>query len=335
MKLTIALPLALALTACGGGSSISPNALNATTSGSNVYAVGYSEAPSTGTRIAMYWHAGTSIALTDGTSNSEANAVVVDSAENVYVAGFTKVSGVQVAALWKNGSLTTLSSGTTATGLFLDSSGNVYVSGATSSQAVYWKNGALTTLSGGTFATSISVDSSGNVYVVGQTSSGMATWRNGALSTVSGAAAHDSLANLAIDSSGNVFMSGVSSTNSAVYWKNGVSTALTSGSGLISQGIWVDSSNNLYVVGTTGSSPWAVGYWMNGTFSSLLGAGQYPMADGDAITTDSSGNVYVGGMYTTNPNTYPQIAAYWVNGVKVDLWQSGLEDAEVYSIFVK
>ncbi|HRN78661.1 MAG TPA: hypothetical protein PLU07_09670 [Ferruginibacter sp.] len=135
--------------------------------GSDVYVAGYQQfdVANGGKYIATIWKNGTPTLLGSSTNNSYATGVTVKN-NNVYVAAYENVSGVNVARVWKNNAiLTTLSNGSIdehTSSIFVTNQEDVYVAGYSGNvnsgiQAKYWKNGVSHSNNIGTYAWGIFV----------------------------------------------------------------------------------------------------------------------------------------------------------------------------------
>ena len=238
-----------------------------------------------------------------------AYGVAVDSSGNVYVCGYGLDSNgfiVQSISKWNtSGTLQwqrTLkdaqsSSNGTALGIYVDSSGNVYISGygainSTGTQTIIsiskWNNSGtlqwqrtLTDPSSGPTAegTSITLDSSGNIYVCG----------------------------FGLDSSlYNVLSISKWDNSGTIQWQSSLrdtySTPLTQG-----YGVSLDSSGNVYACGTgknsLGQSVMSISKWDNsGSILLQITITSTPSNSNqaNAITVDTSGNMYVAGYIKNN-----------------------------------
>lgn len=135
--------------------------------GNDVYVAGYQQfnTANGGKYIATLWKNGAATLLGNASNNSYATGVAVKN-NNVYVAAYENVQGVNVARVWKNNTvLTTLSNGSIdeqTSSIFITAQEDVYVaaySGNVNSgiQAKYWKNGVSHTTNNGTYAWGIFV----------------------------------------------------------------------------------------------------------------------------------------------------------------------------------
>jgi hypothetical protein len=234
------------------------------------------------------------------TTADEGNSITTDSSDNVYITGYYATS------------LTAYNADGTAFGTTLSNSGNndVFIIKYNSSGTVQWVARAGST--GSDIGNSITTDSSDNVYITGSYNTGVLTAYN-ATGTAFGTT-------LSSPGGNDVFIIKYNSSGT-VQW---VARAGSTGSD-IGNSISTDSSDNVYITGSyanpltaynatgtafgttlplTGSTDvFIIKYNSSGTVqwvSRIAGAG----ADiGNSITTDSSGNVYVTGSYSSNPLT--------------------------------
>jgi hypothetical protein len=258
-----------------------------------------------------------------GTGADAFKYVDVDSSGNVYVCGFTQVSGtagILVAKYDTSGTIQwqrTLDGAVTedARGIVVASSGNIYIAGFTNSQgagaldviiAKYDNSGTIQWQrilgdSGNDYGLSIAVDSSENVYVSGMTNSqgaggldalitkydtsGTIQWQR-----ILGGSGNDYALNLTVDSSGNVYISGL--TTSAGAGGN---------EGLIAK------------YDTSGTIQW----------QRVLGSVGNERLDGIAV--DSSGNLYVVGG-SDNFGTFAIVIAKYNNSGTIQ-WQRSLDSS--------
>lgn len=135
--------------------------------GSDVYVAGYQQfnTANGGKYVATLWKNGAVTLLGNASNNSYATGVTVKN-NNVYVAAYENVSGVNVARVWKNNAiLTTLSNGSIdehTSSIFVTNQEDVYVAGYSGNinsgiQAKYWKNAVSHTNNSGTYAWGIFV----------------------------------------------------------------------------------------------------------------------------------------------------------------------------------
>lgn len=249
--------------------------------------------------------------------------VAVDSSGNVYVSGFTPISGtagILVAKYDTNGTIQwqrTLESTNTedSRAIAVDSFGNVYIAGFTASQgagsfdafvAKYDTSGTIQwqrTLGGANtdFAVGVAVDTSGNVYATGYTAN-------------QGAGAND-------------FLIVKYNTSGAIQWQR-----VLGGSGNdLAFAITVDSSGNSYVAGRTDSTgagsfdALIAKYDTNGTiqWQRILGGIDNERFNGVAV--DNLGNVYAVGTSAESGTDAIIIAKY--NNSGTIQWQRALNSS--------
>ena len=133
----------------------------------NVYVAGW-ERNAQGHSVAKVWINGVPHALSDGNYDAQALSVFVYGGI-VRVAGWeTNENGEYVATLWVDGVAQRLSSQSSqANSVYVSNTGVVYVAGRNYGSAALWTNGSLTTLLEGTDANSVYVSNTGTVYVGG------------------------------------------------------------------------------------------------------------------------------------------------------------------------
>ena len=250
----------------------------------------------------------------DGASTDNSYSITTDSSGNIYVTGFyTSTGAVSINNLALNSSL--VSSGYT---LPATSGNDMFILKYNSSGTLV----AFTALNGtGSDAGyGITTDSSGNMYVTGQyTSSGTVTVNNMALNSSLVSSGYTLPATTGID----MFILKYNSSGTLIAF-----TALNGTGSDIGYGITTDSSGNMYVTGqytssgtvtinnmalnsslvssgytlpaATSNDIFILKYNSSGTlvaFTALKGTGS---DIGYSITTDSSGNMYVTGQYTSS-----------------------------------
>lgn len=249
-----------------------------------------------------------SIFWTNGSwGNSEFRATAVDSSGNVYAAGYQNSNSQIQYESTSVGNATGTGSGKSAVLVKYDSLG-----------AVKWAR-TVTTGSADSQFIALAIDSSGNVYAAG-TQGGTTTYTYGSGVTV--AAANAGTLNSVIvkyDGSGNALWARANtvSPGSSIYY-----------------GVAVDSSGNAYAVGYqtgTGTYTYGTGVTGTGTFAGgsnvtivkydtsgtaiwgrtlTAGTGQ---AEYNAVTVDSSGNIYAAGLQAGN-GTYSYAAGVNATG---------------------
>ena len=290
-----------------------------------------------------------------GGSGPQVNSIAIDSSGNVYVGGFFTTAG-------------TISASNIA--MWIPSSPGI--------PGTWYALGAG--ISGGSFplVNSIAIDSSGNVYVGGKfttagtiPASNIAVWIPGSPGTgtwsalgtgVSGSGSQ--VNHIAIDSSGNVYVGGkftAPASNIAVWMPSSPGTWYALGTGVTGgtlpevNHIAINSSGNVYVGGTFDTAGGIIvnniAIWTPTTILvpytgnwSTLSSGLYIGISGAfvyAIAIDnSSGNVYVGGSFSTAGGiTVNNIAIWMSSSLGIGAWSalgSGLINGDniVYSIAI-
>ena len=273
---------------------------------------------------------------TTGGSRGEGRSIVTDSSGNVYVTGgFNNSSIIDLGnsvtlpnvgtsqlftyivkydtdgtAQWANAVEAT--SGSDGYGIAVDSNGNVYVTGR------YRQTSGTTSLGNGISLPQTNSDA--DPCTIKYNSSGVAQWANGIGTEGSSGAGPNYGYGIATDSNGDVYVTGsyYHSGPSAISLGNGVTIPANT------------STMDAFIVkyNTTGTAQWA----------NVIDSSQ---TIGRGIATDSSGNVYVTGIYenhgssisfgnsvtlpdvTTTPGRYIFTAKYDTNGVTQ--WANALE----------
>jgi uncharacterized delta-60 repeat protein len=249
-------------------------------------------------------------------------AVAVDSSNNIYVTGYTGVSGgnvydVIVAKYDTNGTVLwqkQLAAGTgsydAGTGIAVDPSGNVYISGNT---------GASNT----------------NMLAVKYNSAGTVLWQR----TLSSGTEDIGLA-MAVDSSGNAYLCGASDTSGSydfqiakydtsgtIQWQRRLFGAGSSQD--IARGIATDSSGNVYICGSGNAAGtydiYVAKYDTSGTIQWQKRLGSASDDNGTGVAVDSSGNVYICG----DNGSVPGILVAKYNSSGVLQWQRTLSSTSV------
>lgn len=159
----------------------------------------------------------------------------------------------------------------------VDSSANVYVTG-------YYDSAPATVYSVGDVVFRTLGGGSGDVFIVKYNTSGTAQWS----AILSSSAAADYGYGIQVDSSGNVYVTGYAGATLTIFNANGSGTF-----GTLSQ----IGSNFAFIVkyNTSGTCQWA---------ARIVGTGGSGNIYGQALTVDTSGNVYLTGYYTGTVNIY-------------------------------
>ena len=325
-------------------------------SADNIYVIGYTNSTGAGLNdvlITKYNSSGTIQwqRTLGGASNDYGISIAIDSADNVYVAGYTNSTGAggDDALIAKYNSTGTLQwqrrLGGTGNdygyGIAIDSADNIYVIGYTfstgaggsdflitkynSSGTIQWQR----VLGGASsdYGRRIAIDSADNVYVAGSTfstgaggqdvliakynSSGTIQWQR-----TLGGAGTDASEEIAIDSSDNIYIVGRTNSTGAGSYDLLIAKYNTSGtiqwqrtlggaSDDYGNSIVIDSADNIYVIGYTNSTGAGLNdfliakYNTSGTiqWQRVLGGVDHDVANSIAI--DSSNNIYTVG-YTSS-----------------------------------
>jgi hypothetical protein len=267
--------------------------------GPGVYVVG-SEVTSNGFIVATLWKNGVAVKLTDSSSNSEADNILVNG-QDIYISGITTSPGNvnPVATYWKNGVATKVVTGLPSifqSAMTLNDT-DVYLAGSTVAsnsyqKANYWKNGVATLLpdnSNGSVADAITINGN-DVYVSGYT-----------------AAPYYYPA--------------------ATYWKNGVPTKLTDSS------LWAEATAitvngpDVYLAGYVKPVYYSVGggignpvatYWKNGIAKKLGDTTTYSEAFSIML---NGADIYIAGITLSKGVSAP---VYWKNGLTTTLSTTNL-----------
>jgi hypothetical protein len=266
-------------------------------------------------------------------SNSEVGYdIATDSSGNVYVTGYYRSSPLTINSFSSNPVTPGGAINVTSYGTLLSTSGtfDVYIVKYTTNGLVQWATSIRG--SGDEIEPFIATDSSGNIYVTGNYSSSSLTINSFSSNPVTPGGAINLTAYGKLSNSGGDDAYIVKYTTSGlVQWATSIG-----GGGEIGYDIATDSSGNVYVTGNYSSSSltinsfssnpvtpgdpinltaygtlsnsgvfnaYIVKYTTNGLVqwaTSIGGAGDN---QGRGITTDSSGNVYVTGNYSSSPLT--------------------------------
>ena len=286
--------------------------------------------------------------------NNQVNALVVDRSGNLYAGGaFTSVGGVPAnyLAKWNGSGWLPLGSGMNnqVNTLVLDSSGNLYAGGVFTSAGglpanyvAKWNGRGWLPLGSGmnNQVNTLVLDSSDNLYAGGVfTSAGglpanyVAKWNGSGWSPL-GDGLYSNAEALAVDSSGNLYAGGFLPLASFYYpgslftshvagWNGSFWYALPDLSHVSS--LAVDGAGNLYaggnifIVKLSGSEWIPLGSGINGALSDWVP----PTVN--TMLADSSGNLYVGGAFTTAGGLPVNSIAVW-NGAQWAAMGSGVNN---------
>ncbi|HRP70342.1 MAG TPA: hypothetical protein PLY93_12480, partial [Turneriella sp.] len=234
--------------------------------------------------------------VTSGSDDSRFQAVAVDSAGNIYAAGYQYGTGSY-----------TYGSGVSVAGTY--NGNNIVLVKYNSAGTAQWAR-SITSGSGESQFNAVAVDSSGNIYAAGyQKGSGSYTYGSGV-----------SVAGSASGTYYNVVLLKYNSSGTAQWARSVTSSSYTSRFNAVA----VDSSGNIYAAGAqpgTGSS-YGSGVFVKGSYGGTnivlvkynsAGTAQWVRSATDgsdssefnAIAVDSSGNIYAAGTQVgTGSNTY-------------------------------
>jgi uncharacterized delta-60 repeat protein len=264
----------------------------------NVIVVGYTGSPGSGTGeifLAKYNNFGVLLwqRTLGGSLEDSGRGLVIDSADNIYLAGYTGSSG--------------------------QGNNDFIIAKYDSSGAIQWQRTLGT--SNQDLAYSIALDSAGSLYVSGYrstptifsiaiiakyNSSGTLQWQKELSGTFS------EFSSVGVDSADGVYALGRSTTGNALIAKYNTSGVLqwqrflTAADTTSFNAIAFDSSNNVYVTGQTISSPNSfeiliAKYNSSGTLQWQRALGRGSVDTGDGIAIDSNNDVYVvGSSFTAN-----------------------------------
>lgn len=319
----IFLSLILLFAGCGSDPELPPI---------KVYVAGYIGGVSADFQPA-YWKDDAITLLPHNNSYGWAYSVFVKD-NDVFVAGTTYNNTTQKysAVYWKNGIANYLGEGY-GESIFVDGN-DIYVAGEVRINntlvAAYWKNGTPTELTNGlvlSIARSIEVKNN-NVYVAGYIledgKSKPMLWTNGT-ATVQGPTDRTGEVNdLHVDGTTKYTCGADASPSTGVYWKNNERFVVNNAYSI--NGI-TSNKNDVYVVGYNSDYNGAI--WKNGIESELIvDGGLYDvfLFEDKPYATGYKPKVFNG--------TYYEIAAYWVDGVEVELDPEPSANSFAESIFV-
>jgi hypothetical protein len=278
--------------------------------------------------IAMYWKNGVAVKLTDGSINTYAASIAVQS-DDIYVAGYEKNAANKcIAKYWKNGvaiALTDSSIYSEANAIVVQDN-DVYVAGKkitdNKSVAVYWKNGiAVELTNGSTHAGANDIVVQGNdIYVAGWEYNTRGTsiakyWKNGIAVELTKKSIHNESLNAIAVQGNDVYVAGVDDTSGtmvydehmyvAKYWKNNVAVVLS--------GNLTGDTANACAIAAKGNDIYVAGhedhcgkYWKNGVAIKIEKCSEI-----FSIAVQGE-DVYMAGCTDSG-------AKYWKNGIAVEL----------------
>jgi hypothetical protein len=289
----------------------------------------------------------TSLGKTKGNStydNSEVNALSLDAAGNLYAGGkFSSIGSVSAGniAKWDGVAWTTpfYVSGT-VNAIALDASGNVFVGGGFSSVGVmgaastkadnvaHWDGSTWRALGVGVaFGVNVLLlDGSGDLYVAGSASA-VTKWDGSAWSNLGSGltfpGSNTYVNALALDASGRLFVGGVFASAGGVAASHIACWSQSQWSSLGAQGFnstvhaFATDGSNLYVGGRFTTFANGIGRriakW-DGSSWSTLGTGLTGIDERSVVSTmvlDGSGNLYVGGNFTSAGGVSASNVAKW------------------------
>ena len=272
---------------------------------SNVYVTGYTNSQGAGNFDALIAKYDTSGTLQwqrslGGTSNEEGKSITVDASGNVYVTGYTQVSGINDVLIVKYDTSGTLQwqrrlGGAGSDGGFaiaVDASGNVYVTGSTNSQGAGSFDALIAKLPGDGSLTG----SYGNLTYAATTLTDSARTLTSATATLTEAATTLTSATTTLTDAATTLTS-TTAIIPVAYW---IAT-LGGAGGDFGRSVAVDTNGNVYITGTTTSQGAGsndgliIKYNAHGViqWQRSLGGADLDVVYGIGI--DASSNVYVAG----------------------------------------
>jgi hypothetical protein len=309
----------------------------------NLYAGGnFTAAGSVAASRIAKWDGTAWSGLGDGLSEA-VYALALDGGGNLYAGGrFTTAGGAGAnnIAKWNGSAWSPLGDGLNQAvyTLAVDGGGNVYAGGsfttaggAAVSNIAKWDGAAWSTLSTGLNGgvNALALDGGGNLYAGGgfttaggTAANGIAKWNGTAWSPL-GAGLNNGVSALAVDASGNLYAGGLFTTaggtaaSNIAKWNGTTWSPLGTGLNSNVSALAVDASGNVYAGGAFSVSQEPSGnrielYFFakwDGTTWGAPGAG--PQGTVNALVLDGSGNVYIGGSFTTVGNATANRIAKW------------------------
>jgi hypothetical protein len=309
----------------------------------NLYAGGnFTAAGSVAASRIAKWDGTAWSGLGDGLSEA-VYALALDGGGNLYAGGrFTTAGGAGAnnIAKWNGSAWSPLGDGLNQAvyTLAVDGGGNVYAGGsfttaggAAVSNIAKWDGAAWSTLSTGLNGgvNALALDGGGNLYAGGgfttaggTAANGIAKWNGTAWSPL-GAGLNNGVSALAVDASGNLYAGGLFTTaggtaaSNIAKWNGTTWSPLGTGLSSNVSALAVDASGNVYAGGAFSVSQEPSGnrielYFFakwDGTTWGAPGAG--PQGTVNALVLDGSGNVYIGGSFTTVGNATANRIAKW------------------------
>ena len=185
-------------------------------------------------------------------------------------------------------------SGDSVYGLTTDSSGNVFVTGAYSATLTL----SNATSVGGAYSSTLANAGSADVYIAKYTSTGVVSWATRLSSTTI-----DAGFGINVDPSGSILVTGYFTNAATLYNQPGSVTGWTLAFNSLANG----GNYNVFLAkySSAGAVTWA-------TQMSTTGTGVVDVGGG--VITDSSGNVFVGGYFTTTAITFFNVGTSTTQG---------------------
>lgn len=247
---------------CSNDNSSNDSENNATVK--DIYICGY-QIDKNNKYVATVWKNGVATHLTDGSTNSFANDIVV-SGNDVYISGYQYNGNVNVAKVWKNGAPINLTDGSSEAraSLITMSGQDVYVVGYVYvnniRKVTIWKNGVPSTLQG--TVTSVAVNNN-DIYAAGYENDNAKVWKNGIGTNLTNGNFPSFASDIQVIDN-DVYVVG-REFNGANYvaklWKNGIATNLVDGTN--ANGISI-VGNDVYISGYSDKPAHNSKVWKNG-----------------------------------------------------------------------